>query len=111
MRNQIAAAKRMGVHAVRIASDNQDKWRFVEEQLQRDDIDILLIFPERLGNEHFRTEVLARIAERITLLVIDEARRISDWGVRFQTPLSADRTNCQHPPAQSKAARDDRDRE
>ena len=68
MRNQIAAAERMGVRAVRITSDNRAQWEDVEERLHRNEVDILLISPERLGNERFRDEVLAEIAERIALL-------------------------------------------
>ena len=55
MRNQIAAAERMGVRAVTINSDNQDDWAKVEAAIQRDEVDILLISPERLANERFRT--------------------------------------------------------
>lgn len=43
MRNQIAAAKRMGVRAVTINSDNQDRWNSVEAAIQRNEVDILLI--------------------------------------------------------------------
>ena len=84
MRNQIKAANAMGVCAERLSSDNKDQWSEVEKKLDRDQVDILLITPEGFNNRYFRSEILPRIDERTSMLVIDECHCISDWGHDFR---------------------------
>lgn len=84
MRNQIQAAERIGIRAYTINSANQDEWQTTGEALARNVCDVLLISPERLANDEFRREVLARLSQSVGLFVVDEAHCISDWGHDFR---------------------------
>lgn len=84
MRNQIDAAARFGLRAMKIDSADKTSQEAVVDALTRDALDCLFITPERLANETFRTQVLVPFMERVELLVIDEAHCISDWGHDFR---------------------------
>ena len=93
MRDQVAAAARAGIRAVEISSANMTEWDDIAARLAADDVDVLLVSPERLTNPRFREEQLPGLVARCGLSS-STRRTASPTGGTTSGPTTAASATC-----------------
>ena len=89
MRNQLEAAQRLNLNAETINSTNPNEWNEIEQRLLNNDVDLLLVSPERLANDAFQNNVLSYCSRQRRFVCRRRGALHFRLGTRFPSRLSA----------------------
>lgn len=82
MKDQVDALQRRGLPAARLDSSlSLDDWEAIEADWDAGKLKLLYVAPERFADERFRKRLQS---STLSLLAIDEAHCISEWGHHFR---------------------------
>lgn len=76
MNNQIESANRLGMNVRTLNSENTEEWDLIIEEINNNNVDALIISPERLANDDFKEMLTTNLTVNVGLFVVDEAHCI-----------------------------------